>query len=197
MKKLIASLLPGIFLIGYNIGTGSVSSMSKAGANYGMTLLWAVLISCLATFYLMTLFSRYSMVTGETSMQGFRKHIHPAYALGLLVALGLIILTGIVGVLSIVSDVLVQWSIMALDREIPAGLWALIVSVFIYALMWRGNTGLFERTLAVLVALMGLSFVISAVVSFPGWGRWRKASSRRSRPLPKGAIIPPLSSSPA
>jgi manganese transport protein len=170
MKKLIASLLPGIFLIGYNIGTGSVSSMSKAGANYGMTLLWAVLISCLATFYLMTLFSRYSMVTGETSMQGFRKHIHPAYALGLLVALGLIILTGIVGVLSIVSDVLVQWSIMALDREIPAGLWALIVSVFIYTLMWRGNTGLFERTLAVLVALMGLSFVISAVVSFPGWG---------------------------
>lgn len=169
LKTLFASLLPGIFLIGYNIGTGSVSSMSKAGANYGLTLLWAVLISCLATYYLMTLFSRYTMVTGETAMEGFRRHIHPAYALTLMVALGLIIITALVGVLSIVSDVLAQWSQVTFDLEIPRGLWALLVSAGLYALMWNGNSRHFERVLAVLVALMGVSFIISALVSFPGW----------------------------
>ena len=66
VNKIVASLLPGIFLIGYNVGTGSITSMSKAGANFGVGLLWTVLISCLITYYLISLFSRYTMVTGET-----------------------------------------------------------------------------------------------------------------------------------
>lgn len=40
---------PGLFLIGYNIGTGSVTTMAKAGAEHGMTLLWAIIVSCLFT----------------------------------------------------------------------------------------------------------------------------------------------------
>jgi len=39
--KWLASLMPGIFLIGYNIGTGSLTAMSKAGANYGTGILAA------------------------------------------------------------------------------------------------------------------------------------------------------------
>jgi Mn2+/Fe2+ NRAMP family transporter len=42
-RHFLRSIMPGIFLIGYNIGTGSLTAMSKAGANYGMDLLWAVL----------------------------------------------------------------------------------------------------------------------------------------------------------
>jgi Mn2+/Fe2+ NRAMP family transporter len=45
LRKIIASLLPGIFIIGYNVGTGSITSMSKAGANFGLDLLWAIAIS--------------------------------------------------------------------------------------------------------------------------------------------------------
>ena len=39
IAKGIALFLPGIFLLGFNIGTGSVTAMAKAGAEYGMTLL--------------------------------------------------------------------------------------------------------------------------------------------------------------
>ncbi|MHC4175726.1 MAG: divalent metal cation transporter, partial [Planctomycetota bacterium] len=45
-KKLINAFLPGIFLLGFNIGTGSVTAMAKAGATYGMSLLWTILLSC-------------------------------------------------------------------------------------------------------------------------------------------------------
>ena len=58
-SKLAASLMPGIFLIGYNIGTGSLTAMSKAGANFGTDLLWAVLLSCLITWFLINFFSRF------------------------------------------------------------------------------------------------------------------------------------------
>ena len=50
IKTFIASIMPGIFIIGYNVGTGSVTSMSKAGANFGYDLLWTVLVSCIITY---------------------------------------------------------------------------------------------------------------------------------------------------
>ena len=41
-----ATIAPGIFLVGYNIGTGSITTMASAGASYGMTLTWALALSC-------------------------------------------------------------------------------------------------------------------------------------------------------
>ena len=35
-QRTLALFLPGIFLLGFNIGTGSVTAMAKAGATYGM-----------------------------------------------------------------------------------------------------------------------------------------------------------------
>ena len=83
----LALFLPGIFLLGFNIGTGSVTAMAKAGATYGMSLLWTILISCMATFLLITVYGRYTLVTGETALQAFRKHIHPALGIFFIVAL--------------------------------------------------------------------------------------------------------------
>lgn len=48
----LALFLPGIFLLGFNIGTGSITAMAKAGADYGMTLLWTIVASCLCTFFM-------------------------------------------------------------------------------------------------------------------------------------------------
>ncbi|MDP5170044.1 MAG: hypothetical protein NWR72_07350, partial [Bacteroidia bacterium] len=67
LQKGIALILPGIFLLGFNIGTGSVTAMAKAGATYGMSLLWTIVASCLATYCMINLYSRYTMVTGETA----------------------------------------------------------------------------------------------------------------------------------
>jgi len=58
LAKVIALFLPGIFLLGFNIGTGSVTAMAKAGATYGMSLLWTIVASCLATFFMINLYSR-------------------------------------------------------------------------------------------------------------------------------------------
>ena len=57
-SKILISLSavgPGLFLIGYNIGTGSVTTMAKTGAEHGMHLFWALVLSCIFTFILMGL----------------------------------------------------------------------------------------------------------------------------------------------
>ena len=44
--RLILSLGPGIFCIGYTIGTGSVTSMIKAGSMYGTQLSMGAFPEC-------------------------------------------------------------------------------------------------------------------------------------------------------
>ena len=64
---------PGLFLIGYNIGTGSITTMAKAGADYGMTLFWALILSCLFTYILMVAYGKLTLVTGTTALKNIRQ----------------------------------------------------------------------------------------------------------------------------
>jgi Mn2+/Fe2+ NRAMP family transporter len=167
IKTIIASILPGIFIIGYNVGTGSITSMSKAGANFGLDLIWAVAISCLVTYYLILLFSRYTMVTGETFIEGVKRHIHPGLAIFLIVVLSLIILGALMGVLGIIAEVLYIWSDTVLQNTLSMQGWAIIVAIGVYLLLWFGSYSNFEKVLAILVSAMGLAFISSMFISFP------------------------------
>ena len=167
LKRILASLLPGIFLIGYNVGTGSVTSMSKAGANFGLDLLWTVLISCFITYYLIIRFSQFTMVTGETIIRGIKEHIHPWVAMTLICALSTIILAALIGLMGILADVLQVWSESSLDWNVPKTAWALGIAFIVYLLLWMGNYAFFEKLLAVLVAIMGLAFLATMFLDFP------------------------------
>jgi manganese transport protein len=164
----LSALLPGIFLIGYNIGTGSLTAMSKAGANYGTDMLWAVLVSCLITWYLISFFSRFTMASGMTAMEAYRRHIHPAYAWLLWSGLTVIILSALMGMVGLLVDVLVVWFREVPGVEIHRGVTGIALAAVVLGLIWVGNTRRFEAMLGVMVALMGLAFVGSAIHFFPG-----------------------------
>jgi len=168
-SQLLASLLPGIFLIGYNVGTGSITAMSKAGAMFGTDLLWAVLLSCVITYYLMSLCSRFTIVTGMTLIEGIRRHIHPALALFFLLVLSAIILSALIGVLGIVADVLEVWSATLLEDGISRNWCALFTATLVLGLAATGDSRRFEKLLALLVAVMALAFISTMVMEFPGW----------------------------
>jgi len=162
-KALIASLLPGIFLIGYNIGTGSLTAMSKAGANFGTDLLWAVLLSCLITWYLINFFSRFTMVSGLTAMEAYRKHIHPVYSWVLWAGLSIIILSALMAMVGLLADVMLVWFDEMWSIDLSRVVTGLIIALVIYTLIFFGNTKRFEAMLGIMVALMGIAFVGSAI----------------------------------
>ena len=168
IRSVLAPLMPGIFLIGYNIGTGSLTAMSKAGANYGTDLLWAVLVSCLITWYLINFFSRFTMASGMTAMEAYRRHIHPVYAWVLWSGLTVIILSALMGMIGLLVDVLAVWFREVPGVEISRGVTGTILAAVFLGLIWIGNTKRFEAMLGLMVALMGLAFVGSAVRFFPG-----------------------------
>lgn len=69
---ILLSIGPGIFCIGYTIGTGSVTAMVKAGSQFGMQLLWVLALSCLFSWVLMEAYGRYAVGTGKTAIHSFR-----------------------------------------------------------------------------------------------------------------------------
>ena len=76
-KKLLLLILgfgPGIFAIGYTIGTGSVTSMIVAGSTYGMQLLWVLLLSCVFSGILMHAYGNYALITGKTALYSFKNY---------------------------------------------------------------------------------------------------------------------------
>ena len=70
----LSSVGPGLFLVGYSIGTGSVVAMASAGSRYGMSMLWALALSCIFSFFLLEAYGRYTIVTGEGALYGYKKH---------------------------------------------------------------------------------------------------------------------------
>ena len=55
LKSIIKNLGPAFFIIGYVVGTGSVTSMVVSGSSFGLSLSWALLLSCFFTYFLICL----------------------------------------------------------------------------------------------------------------------------------------------
>lgn len=166
-SKTLALFLPGIFLLGFNIGTGSVTSMAKAGATYGMSLLWTIVASCVATFFMITVYGRYTLVTGETALQAFRKHIHPAAGIFFIVALTAGVSGSVMGVMGIVAEISFEWSKTMVDGGIAPVYFALFFIALVYYIFWNGKTQFFERSLAVIVAIMSGCFILNFFIMMP------------------------------
>jgi manganese transport protein len=165
--KALALILPGIFLLGFNIGTGSVTSMAKAGATYGMSLLWTIMASCLATFFMISIYGKFTLVTGETALQAFRKHIHPGVGIFFIVALTAGVSGSVMGVMGIVADICYEWSKTVIEGGISPIYFAAFFIALVYFIFWNGSTRFFERALAVIVAIMAASFLLNFFIMMP------------------------------
>lgn len=177
MRKFIKFLLsfgPGIFAIGYTIGTGSVTSMIVAGNSFGMDLLWVLFFSCLFSGVLIYVSGYYYLVSGETLLFAVRKHLPfgKAIAIATIITVGIGQWNSLIGILGITSNVIfeiLQINFPGISENqyfVVLGLAILIIGVF-YALLLKGNYTLFEKVLALLVSLMGLSFVFTLFFVFP------------------------------
>ncbi|HYE57757.1 MAG TPA: divalent metal cation transporter, partial [Rhodothermales bacterium] len=110
LRAFLASIAPGLFLIGYNIGTGSVTTMASSGAAYGLALTWCVVLSCVFTFVLIVAYGQFTAVTGRTALSAFREHYGTFPALFVLVALLFSEAVSVSGVMAVMVQVIQEWS---------------------------------------------------------------------------------------
>jgi len=177
LKKILALVLafgPGIFAIGYTIGTGSVTSMIVAGSTYGMQLLWVLLLSCFFSGILMYVYGNYALISGETALFAFRRHLKWGKLMGILIIIGIAFgqwnsLMGIMGIsANIIYEIFAIYfpQISEYKYETVIAI-AVVVTTIFYGLLLVGKYTFFEKILVIFVTIMGLSFLISLFMVYP------------------------------
>lgn len=165
----LTSIAPGLFLIGYNIGTGSITTMASSGAAYGLTMIWPLLLSCIFTYFLIMLFGRYTSITGLTILTTFRKYFGVGITLFVLISLLISEWVSCMGVMGVVTQVVQEWSrpLTKSGNGFSPIVTALVFGALLYYLFWNGQHRIFEKVLAVFVGIMGLSFVLTMFMVIP------------------------------
>ncbi|WP_339811717.1 Nramp family divalent metal transporter [uncultured Imperialibacter sp.] len=177
MKRIAAFLLsigPGLFCIGYTVGTGSVTSMAKAGSQYGSQLLWVLSLSCIFSWALMEAYGRYAVVTGRTAVNSFKTELKFGKVLAVVLIVGIVIgqwnsLSGIVG---LSANALYEIARLCLPGLPAESYWAVlsiavVILAILYFLLIVGKYSFFEKVLILFVTIMGVSFLISMFIVLP------------------------------
>ena len=165
---------PGIFCIGYTIGTGSVTTMAKSGSVYGMQLLWVLVLSCLFSWILMEAYGRFAVVTGGTAINGFKRYLKFGKFLAIATVIGVVIgqWNALSGILGLSSHALYEVGrlfipLLPENNYWPVLLIAIILIASMYGLMLVGKYSFFEKILIIFVAIMGIAFIISMFIVLP------------------------------
>ena len=177
LEKLIAGILafgPGIFAIGYTIGTGSVTSMIVAGSTHGMQLLWVLLLSCVFSGILIYVYGNYTLHTGETALFAFKKRLKWGKIIGILIIIGIAFgqWNSLMGIMGISSNIIYEIFAIYFPQVSPYRyemviVIAVVVTAIFYGLLLVGKYTFFEKILVIFVTIMGMSFLISLFLVYP------------------------------
>lgn len=172
MLERIKNIGPGALIAAAFIGPGTVTACTLAGANYGYTLLWALLFATIATIILQEMSARLGLVTqkglGETLAILLNQSIWkwPLFAV-IIVALYLGNAAYEAGNLS--GAALGIEALTDENQTLYLGA-VLVISLLAATLLWRGSYKHIERILLILVALMALAFISTFVSVGPDLG---------------------------
>jgi Mn2+/Fe2+ NRAMP family transporter len=142
---------PGLLLAATGIGVGDMVSSTIAGAEYGLTLVWALVFGVIIKFAITEGAARWQLATGATLIEGWRE-VLPSAALAAFF-LYFIIWSYFVSSALVTASALVPAAIIP---SVPLPVWGAIHAVAAVVMVWYGR---YERFLGVIKWFVGLKFV--------------------------------------
>ena len=144
--------------------------MAKTGSEHGMTLFWALVLSCIFTFVLMVAYGKVTLVSGNTALYNIKNEFRYGWVLALYILIALIIgeLLALIGIMGIVSDLVQEGIRLLFSGAIVNRAWIILVlSSGLYFLLWFGRYKTFEKILTFFVILMAISFLVVFIMIRP------------------------------
>lgn len=158
-REYLRSFGPGIMVVLTWLGAGDVVDMGVAGANYGYSLMWVLVVAIVMRFLFVSLIARYQLCNqhGEGVLDGLVR-LHPWYAPGLLAAafiMGHVYLSYMtVGTAEVCKNLTHFGEIWQ---------WALFWNGVSLVLVFRPSYDFLELIFKLLLAVLSVSFVGSAI----------------------------------
>ena len=150
---------PGMVVAATGLGAGDIVAAAVAGAEYGTTLLWAVVVGGLLKFCLNEGIGRWQLVTGTTLLEGWITHL-PKFITGYFF-LYLLFWSFMVSAAMMAATGLAAY---ALWPVFSVTTWGILHAVVTFVIVWNGAWRLIEVLQKAFMALMFVTVLVCAAL---------------------------------
>jgi manganese transport protein len=174
MKKFFKNIGPGPLVVAAFIGPGTVTVCTLAGVNFGYALLWAMVLSILATIVLQEMAARLGIVSQKGLSEIIRFEIkNPTLRLlAIILILSAIVVGnaayeagnisgGALGMQTLLGNPILEVGTFKVNIT------SLLIGLVAFVLLYIGNYKILEKALVFLVLLMSLAFLTTAIITKP------------------------------
>ena len=160
MIKLISKLGPGLLFAGAAIGVSHLVQSTRAGADFGWGLIWALLLVNIFKYPFFQYGPRYAMATGESLLDGYHK-------------VGKIFLI-IYFVLNLATMFTIQTAVTIVTAGLASSLfgitdnmvvWSLIITIGCYVILLFGRYQLLDKMIKIIILILAVSTIFSTGVA--------------------------------
>ncbi len=173
---------PGILVAAAFVGPGTITVCTIAGVKFGFSLIWALVISIVCTMVLQEMAGRIGILTQKGLVAVIGEQLGTKWIKN--TVLGIVLSAILVGNAAyeagnIGGATLGLQALFPINEGFP--IFPFVVGLLAFCILWFGSYKSLEKIFMTLVALMGLCFVISAIITKPS-----------ILEILKGAFIPSL-----
>ncbi|MHA7832523.1 MAG: Nramp family divalent metal transporter [Flagellimonas sp.] len=159
---------PGVLVAAAFVGPGTITMCTLAGVRFGYALIWALLVSIIATIVLQGMAGRIGLVTQNGLVDVVRTELKTPWVRNLVIA---IVLGAILVGNAAYEAGNIGGATLGLEQLLPQPelkpLLPAIIGAIIFLLLWFSNYKILEKIFMGLVGIMGVSFVICAIITQP------------------------------
>ena len=166
IKNWFKNIGPGPLVAAAFIGPGTVTLCTIAGVNFGYALLWAMVLSVVATIVLQEMSARLGIISQKGLSEVIRTEIKNPFFKTLTI---LLILSAIVIGNAAYEAGNISGSVLGLQAVFKgsSSFFSILIGGIAFILLFIGNYKVLEKVLVALVLLMSLAFLITAIMTKP------------------------------
>ena len=171
----IKNLGPGLLFAGAAIGVSHLVQSTRAGADFGLGLLWALLLVNLFKYPFFQFGPRYATATGESLLDGYKK-----LGKGILIAYFILSLATMFTIQTAVTIVTAGLASTLFGDFISIEIWTIIILTICVSLLLLGKYKLLDKLMKIIVLTLTVSTIIAVYMAY----------SKNSNPLSFKQILP-------
>ena len=161
MTKFLQKLGPGLLFAGAAIGVSHLVQSTKAGANFGFGLLWALLLINLIKYPFFQFGPRYAAATGESLLEGYNK-----LGKGVLKTYALLTIATMFTIQTAVTIVTAGIASTLFGSEVSMEIWSVIILSICFLLLLVGKYSLLDKMMKVIIIVLSLSTLFAVAAAF-------------------------------
>jgi NRAMP (natural resistance-associated macrophage protein)-like metal ion transporter len=174
MFKFLKNIGPGPLVAAAFIGPGTVTVCTLSGVNFGYALLWAMLLSVVATIVLQEMSARLGVVSQKGLSEVLRQEIQQPLLkiLATVLVISAIVIGNAAYEAGNISGATLGLETIFGDQSIALGsfqlqLLPISIGLIAFVFLYIGSYKVLERFLVSLVVIMSLAFLCTAVITKP------------------------------